>query len=68
MPSDRSKDACFDLSLMLCMILKRQASICSQFSKIAIFEKIVKIQFLKKCQLFKNNFSVFSTCSHNEFG
>ena len=39
------KDACFGLSLTLCTILK----VCSQFSKIAIFEKIVK-----KSVFFKN--------------
>ena len=35
------KDACFGLSWTLCTIFK----ICSQFSKIAIFEKIVKPRF-----------------------
>ena len=58
------KDACFGLSLTLCTIFK----ICSQFLKIANFEKIVKIPFLQKCQLF-GCFSVWYTylfTSHKE--
>ena len=44
----RSKDACFGLSLTLSTIFK----VYSQFWEMAIFEKIIKIPFLKKCQLF----------------
>ena len=57
----RPKDPCLCVSLTLCMIFK----ICSQFSEMAILEKIVKNPFLKKCQLL---FSVFQcgalSCSH----
>ena len=54
------KDACFGLSLTLCTIFK----IYSQFLKIAIFEKIVKIPFLKKCQLFYVFQCGAPSCSH----
>ena len=50
------KDACFGLSWTLCTSVK----ICSQFSEIAIFEKIVKVPFLQKCQCFEC-FSVWGT-------
>ena len=57
-------DACFGLSLTLCTSFK----ICSQFSKIAIFEKVVKIPFLKKNVNFFNVFQCRALiCSHNEF-
>ena len=53
------KDACFGLSLTLCTILE----IDGQFSKNAIFEKIVKNLFLKKCH-FLTVFSVVHLAVH----
>ena len=59
------KDACFGLSLTLFMIFK----LCSQFSKMAIFEKIVKIPFLKNVNFFNDFQCGTPSCSHalNEF-
>ena len=55
------KDACFGLSWPLCTIFK----ICSQFSEIAIFEKIVKVPGFFKNVSFLSDFQCGTpSCSH----